>query len=166
MGQHGGDTRSIDMTEEGRREARHAWLRVAVVLALLVASVAACGQVPALGNVVQEPEDAAASRLDFDAYLRGYGQRFDPAPEPVDGVDWHPAIADFPTGTARVSRAVFGNVSCVDPSLNCAARGLARPGDVVPIWLITFTDPADGGCPEWATVDPAGAFINGSGPPC
>jgi hypothetical protein len=141
--------------------------RAALALVLVVTTVAACGQVPELGNVVQEPKDAAASRLDFDEYLRGYGQRFDPAPEPVDGVDWHPAIAGFPTNTARVSRAVFGHVTCVDPSLNCANRGLARPGDVVPIWLITFTDAVNGrGCPEWATVGQSGAFINGTGPPC
>jgi hypothetical protein len=124
--------------------------------------------VPELGNVVQEPDDAAASRVGFDDYLRGYGQRFDPAPEPIDVVDWHPAIpTGFPTNTARVSRAVFGQVTCVDPSLNCANRGLARPGDSVPIWLITFTDPVNGaGCPEWATVGQSGEFINGSGPPC
>ena len=128
-----------------RSLARRATLmRLPFTLVLVATLLASCGQVPELEELVQEPKDAASARLDFEGYLQGYGQRFDPAPEPVDAPDWHPAVQGFPTVTAKVSRAVFGNVTCVDPSMNCANRGLARPGEIVPIWLITFTDPGNG----------------------
>ncbi len=74
---------------------------------------------------------------------------------------------DYPFPGA-IPTATYGTVTCVDPAKNCAERGLARPGERVDIWYVTFADsPAAQGCSTWATVDAhSGAFINGTGPPC
>jgi hypothetical protein len=109
-----------------------------------------------------------ASTQDFVAYLAGYGQELTLSPAPEGLLDWHPAVKDFPFPGAVVSAATYGTVTCFGPSLNCATRGLARPGASVPIWLVTFVDsPPAQGCPLWATVAATtGEFLNGSGPPC
>jgi hypothetical protein len=113
------------------------------------------------------PIDGGPSK-DFIAYLQGYGQDFTPQPAPAGTADWHAAIAGFPFPDATVDSAIYGVVRCVNPALRCATRGLARPGQLVPIWVVTFVAAAaQNGCPAWATVDArTGAFINGNGPPC
>jgi hypothetical protein len=105
---------------------------------------------------------------DFTQYLAGYGQVLTPAIAPPGVADWRDAVNGFPLPGAVVESAIFGVVTCVDPSLNCARRGLVRPGESLPIWIVTFADsPAADGCPMWATVDArTGSFINGTGPPC
>ncbi len=104
----------------------------------------------------------------FTTYLNGYGQRFTPAQPPPGAADWRPAVEGFPAPGARVQSAIYGVVTCYDPSRNCAERGLVRPGESLPIWIVTFEDdPAAQGCRFWASVDATtGSFINGSGPPC
>ncbi len=103
----------------------------------------------------------------FRNYLAGYGQVFTPVAPPPGAADWHAAVLGRHSGTP--AKAIYGTVSCVDPS-NCATdRGLARPGQPIAIWYIGFADsPAAQGCVlSWATVDAhSGAFINGDGPPC
>jgi hypothetical protein len=112
----------------------------------------------------------------FVAYLDSYGQRFTPAPVPATGiVSAQAALAKlradgFPTPAtaAAVAQApIYGIVTCVDPSRNCAERGLVRPGKSLAIWLVGYpTVPGGNGGTAWATVDAkTGAFINGDGPP-
>ena len=111
----------------------------------------------------------------FVAYLDGYGQRFTPAPVPATGIVSAQAViaklrADgFPPFASAdpVAQAIYGIVTCVDPSKNCAERGLVRPGESLAIWLVGYpTVPGANGGTAWATVDAkTGAFINGDGPP-
>ena len=105
---------------------------------------------------------------DFSNYLAGYGQVFTPVDPPPGAADWHAAVRGQPFPGGTVEKAMYGTVSCVDPSKNCATRGLARPGQPIAIWYIGFADsPAAPGCDLWATVDAhSGDFINGNGPPC
>ncbi len=115
----------------------------------------------------QEPTSTPSA--DFTTYLNGYGQRFTPAQPPPGAADWHPAANDFRAPGARLQSAVYGVVTCFDPSQNCAERGLVRPGESLAIWIVTFEDDdaAAHGCRLWASIDATtGAFINGSGPPC
>ena len=124
----------------------------------LVSVLCACG--PAI--------ETGTPSGDFTRYLEGYGQLLTPAIAPPGVVDWHDAVDGFPFPGAAVESAIYGIVTCVTPARNCAERGLVRPGQSLPIWIVTFADsPAAGGCPMWATVDArTGAFINGTGPPC
>ena len=138
------------------------WSAVVAAMVLVASLLVGCGLMPS----PQEPADAAAARQEFDEYLIGYGQRFDPGPTPAEAADWQPAVQGFQSKTMNVSRAVFGTVTCVDPAKDCADRGLVRPGQQLAIWLITFTGTA-AACSAWATVDATtGAFINGRGWPC
>ena len=128
---------------------------VVILLALIVAACA-------------DALPGASPSDDFTIYLNGYGQRFTPAQPPPGTADWHQAVNGFPFPGARVQSAIYGVVTCFDPSKNCANRGLVRPGDSLPIWIVTFEDdPGAQECPVWASVDAAtGSFINGTGPPC
>ena len=110
----------------------------------------------------------------FVAYLRGYGQLFTPVPVPAAGIiSASTALANLggyptPASPDPVAEApIYGIVTCVDPSKNCAQRGLVGPGETLAIWLIVFptvTD-QDGGS-AWATVNAVtGSFINGAGLP-
>lgn len=111
----------------------------------------------------------------FVAYLAGYGQEFTPAPVPPSGVvSAHEVVAKlradgFPSFAKAGADAqpIYGMVTCIDPTKNCAERGLVRPGQALAIWLVGYpaVSGADGGT-AWATVDArTGAFINGDGPP-
>jgi len=111
----------------------------------------------------------AATPEDFSSYLEGFGQRFTPRLAPLDAADWHAAVRGFPPPTAQVASATYGEVTCVDPSKNCAKRGLVRPNETRAIWVVGFVvdAPAADGCFMWATVDArTGEFINGDGPTC
>ena len=98
---------------------------------------------------------------DFTKYLHSFGQVFTPQPAPADAADWRLGIpSGFPMPGAKVDRAIYGVVTCVEPEKNCAMRGLVRPGEALAIWVLTF----DKRCPMWATIDArTGAFVNGQG---
>ena len=83
----------------------------------------------------------------FVAYLDGYGQRFTPAPVPATGIVSAQAVlaklrADgfppFASADAVAQAPIYGIVTCVDPSKNCAERGLVRPGESLAIWLVGY----------------------------
>ncbi len=101
----------------------------------------------------------SAAPADFTNYLHDFGQEFTPQPAPANAADWRLGIpSDFPIPGAKVDTAVYGVVTCVQPEKNCAMRGLVRPGEALPIWVLSF----DERCPMWATIDArTGAFING-----
>ena len=112
----------------------------------------------------------------FVSYLAGYGQRFTPTPVPAGGVVSAQSVLaklraeNFPplSSADPVAQApIYGIVTCVDPSKNCAQRGLVRPGESLAIWLVGYpTVPGGNGGQAWATVDAkTGSFINGDGPP-
>ena len=106
---------------------------------------------------------------DFLSYLDGYGQRFTPVDAPPDAADWAPGVQEFPAPGATVESAIYGRVTCFDPTRNCGHGGLVGPGESLDIWLVTFVDATAvaGECPLWATVDGHdGTFINGRGSPC
>ena len=133
-----------------------------------VPATSASSSIPTSAPTATTPTSAGAR--DFTTYLSGYGQVFTPANPPPDAADWHATVTELgylPSGAAPES-ATYGTVTCVDPAMNCAERGLARPGERIDIWLVTFAEvPAAQACPLWATVDAhSGAFINGNGPPC
>jgi hypothetical protein len=136
---------------------------MAVLRACLIAALVAggCGVAPTFGTPAAE----------FTSWLEGYGQKFTPELAPPGTADWHSGIVGFPFPDAQVESAIFGDVTCVDPSpeKDCAHRGLARPGESVPIWIVTFRDaPANQGCSiPWAVLDAhTGEFVVGNGPPC
>jgi hypothetical protein len=106
---------------------------------------------------------------DFTDYLQSFGQVFTPQFAPADAADWRAGIPlGFPYPGAMVDAATYGVVTCVDPTKNCANRGLAGPGPGLPIWIVSFVEGVgSNACPAWATIDArTGAFINGTGPPC
>ena len=116
------------------------------------------------------------SAASFVSYLHYYGQLFTLVPVPATGVvSASTALAkvrdvgypDSASPDPVAEAPVFGIVTCVDPSKNCAQRGLVRPGDSLFIWLIVFpTVPEAHGGSAWATVDATtGSFINGAPQP-
>jgi hypothetical protein len=115
-------------------------------------------------------EPAPKPSDDFTMYLSSYGQVFTPQEAPADAPHWRPGIpVDFPVPGAKVETAIYGVVTCVDPTKDCATRGvLAGPGETVPIWIVTFVEGVGrNACPAWAVVHGrAGTMMNGTGPPC
>lgn len=123
------------------------------------------GPTPTPSSAPTATAPISAATHDFTAYLSGYGQVFTPADPPPDAADWHAAVADVPAAATGAS-AIYGTVSCVDPAKNCAERGLARPGERLDIWFVTFED-VHGVEACWWTVDAhSGAGINGSKGEC
>ena len=124
------------------------------------ASPTSVGDSDGPGAPDQEPS------ADFTNWLNGYGNVLTPGPPPAGAENWRAAVADIYPDGGRVESAIFGLVTCFDPSRNCANRGLVRPGETKAIWVVSFADDADG-CPVWATVDATtGEFITGTSGPC
>jgi WD40-like Beta Propeller Repeat len=110
----------------------------------------------------------------FVSWLGYYGQLFTPVPVPATGViSASTALANlggYPQSASPDPKAqapIYGIVTCVDPSKNCAQRGLVRPGESLAIWLIVFpTIPDAHRGSAWATVDAVtGSFITGAAQP-
>jgi len=125
-----------------------------------------------LGSMVFDSEASPAPErspsvawTDFNRYLDGYGQLFTPTAVPSEIADWSDSVTTLTHELGNPDQLTYGVVTCVNEALNCANRGLVRPGESLAIWLVEFSPVV--GCPQWAAVDArSGEFINGSGPPC